>query len=77
MIFVRKYCFTQTYLIILFVHCINFVVALGGGIAMITGAQTEIPAIALSGPNTMISRKTYFPQITPEALDKYTFNIGK
>jgi len=49
--------------------------SLGGGLAMITGAQTEIPAIALSGPNTMISRKTYSPQITPAALDKYTFNI--
>ena len=49
--------------------------ALGGGIAMITGAQTETPAIALSGPNNMISRRTFIPQITPEALDKYTFNI--
>ncbi len=44
---------------------------------MITGAQTGIPSIGLSGPNAMISRKTYFPRIVPEALDKYTFNISE
>ena len=42
---------------------------------MITGAQTQIPAVGLSGPNSMISRKTFDPQITKEALDEYTFNI--
>jgi hypothetical protein len=28
---------------------------LGGGIAMITGAQTNIPSVGVSGPNNMIS----------------------
>ena len=42
---------------------------------MITGAQTEIPAVGLSGPNNMISRMTFHPQISEEALNKYTFNI--
>lgn len=49
--------------------------SLGGGLAMITGAQTQIPAVGLSGPNNMISRKTFHPEISEEALNKYTFNI--
>ena len=44
-------------------------------LAMITGAQTETPAIALSGPNTMISRDTMLPPVSVENLNKYTFNI--
>jgi hypothetical protein len=44
-------------------------------LAMITGAQMQIPAIALSGPNTIISRDTLFPPVTIENLNKYTFNI--
>ena len=42
---------------------------------MITGAQEEIPAVGLSGPNNMISRLTFSPEISVEALTKYTFNI--
>jgi lipase ATG15 len=42
---------------------------------MITGAQMEIPSIGLSGPNNMISRNTFDPPISIEALNKYTFNI--
>jgi len=49
--------------------------SLGGGLAMISGAQTKVPSIALSGPNALISRFTFEPQITPEDLEKYTFNI--
>jgi lipase ATG15 len=49
--------------------------SLGGGLAMITGAQTKTPAIALSGPNTMISRDTMEPPVTVDDLNKYTFNI--
>uniref|UniRef100_A0A7S3PDK4 Fungal lipase-type domain-containing protein n=1 Tax=Amphora coffeiformis TaxID=265554 RepID=A0A7S3PDK4_9STRA len=49
--------------------------SLGGGLAMITGAQTQTPAVGLSGPNTIITRKTLFPPVTVENLDKYTFNI--
>lgn len=42
---------------------------------MITGAMNSIPAIGVSGPNNMISRKTFNPEISVEALNKYTFNI--
>ncbi|KAL7555879.1 hypothetical protein ACA910_019295 [Epithemia clementina (nom. ined.)] len=49
--------------------------SLGGGLAMITGAQTHTPAIGLSGPNAIISRQTLFPPVTVEELNKYTFNI--
>ena len=42
---------------------------------MITGAQTEIPAIGLSAPSIMYVRKTFEPEITVDALNKYAFNI--
>lgn len=49
--------------------------SLGGGLAMISGAQQKVPSIALSGPNAMISRRTFDPPITPIDLERYTFNI--
>jgi len=49
--------------------------SLGGGLAMIAGAQTGTPAIGLSGPNNMLSRLTFKPRITKEQLDEFTFNI--
>jgi len=49
--------------------------SLGGGLAMITGAQTNVSAIALSGPNAMLSRASFDPPITAEALNTRTFNI--
>jgi hypothetical protein len=49
--------------------------SLGGGLAIITGAQTGIVAIALSGPNAMLSRKMFDPPITADDLDSQTFNI--
>jgi hypothetical protein len=42
---------------------------------MITGAQMHMPAIGLSGPNTIIARKTLDPPVIMDELDKYTFNI--
>ena len=44
---------------------------------MITGAQTHTPAIGLSGPNTIITRKTLYGEqpVTVDDLNKYTFNI--
>ena len=42
---------------------------------MITGAQTGVPAVALSGPNAMLSRKSFDPPISADALDAFTFNI--
>lgn len=49
--------------------------SLGGGLAMITGAQTGVPAVGLSGPNSMLSRQTFDPPVSAEALDSKTFNI--
>lgn len=49
--------------------------SLGGGIAMVTGAQTKVPSVALSGPNNLISRRTFDPPISELDLDEYTFNI--
>ena len=42
---------------------------------MITGAQTKVPAVALSGPNNNISRRTFDPPLSLKDLDTYTFNI--
>jgi lipase ATG15 len=49
--------------------------SLGGGIAMISGAQTGVQAIAVSGPNAMLSGLSFTPQVLPDQLDKYTFNV--
>jgi lipase ATG15 len=49
--------------------------SLGGGLAIITGAQTGAPAVALSGPNSMISRNSFDPPVSVEALNTKTFNI--
>jgi len=47
--------------------------SLGGGLSIITGAQTGVPAVALSGPNAMLSRQSFEPKITQEDLDSKTF----
>jgi len=49
--------------------------SLGGGISIITGAQTLIPAIAISGPNAMLARDTFDPPLTKEALNEMVFNV--
>ena len=49
--------------------------SLGGGLAIITGAQVGVPAVALSGPNAMISRKSFDPPVSVDALNTKTFNI--
>ena len=49
--------------------------SLGGGLSMITGAQAGIPAIGLSGPNALISGRSFDPPINHEQLNKYAFNI--
>lgn len=49
--------------------------SLGGGLSIITGAQTGVPAVALSGPNAMLSRKSFDPPVTADDLDRHTFNI--
>ncbi|KAL7511087.1 hypothetical protein ACHAXN_010032 [Cyclotella atomus] len=50
--------------------------SLGGGIAMITGAQTSTEAVGLSAPNTVLARTTVNPPVTLDQLEKYTHNIA-
>jgi hypothetical protein len=49
--------------------------SLGGGLAIITGAQSGVPAVAVSGPNARLSGSSFEPEVTHEQLDRYTFNI--
>jgi hypothetical protein len=55
--------------------CCLFTMSIGGGLSIITGAQAQIPAVGLSGPNTMLTRLSLRPQVEANDLDKYTFNI--
>ena len=48
---------------------------IAGGLSIITGAQTDIPAVAVSGPNAMLSRLSFEPPLSVEALNSKTFNI--
>ena len=50
--------------------------SLGGGLALITGAQAHVTAVGLSAPNTVLASGTVDPEITHEELEKYTFNIA-
>jgi len=50
-------------------------VSLGGGIAIITGAQTGASTVAISGPNAMLSRQTFDPPITVEQLNSRVLNV--
>jgi lipase ATG15 len=49
--------------------------SLGGGLAMITGAQTGVPSVGISGPNALLSRKAFEPQLSEDAINRYTFNV--
>ena len=49
--------------------------SLGGGITLITAAQTAIPAIAVSGPNCLLSRLTFKPPLAEDAINRHLFNI--
>ena len=49
--------------------------SLGGGIAIISAAQTGVSAVAVSGPNAMLSRLSFQPQLTVEQLNSKTFNV--
>ncbi len=48
---------------------------LGGGLALITGAQSDVAAVGLSAPNAMLSRETFDPPLTEEQLNTHTLNI--
>mmetsp|Transcript_11822 Transcript_11822/g.25907 ORF Transcript_11822/g.25907 Transcript_11822/m.25907 type:complete len:260 (-) Transcript_11822:150-929(-) len=49
--------------------------SLGGGLAIITGTQTKHEAVAISGPNAMLSRETFNPPLSAKDLNMYTFNV--
>ena len=49
--------------------------SLGGGLAIISGAQTGAPGVGISGPNAMLSRRTFDPALSVDALNRYTFNV--
>ena len=49
--------------------------SLGGGIALISGGQSQNKAIAISGPNNMFSRDTVSQSITVEDINNYMFNL--
>lgn len=49
--------------------------SLGGGVALISGAQTHTNAVGLSAPNTVLGRETVTPKLTLDDLLEYTFNI--
>ena len=50
-------------------------VSLGGGLALITGAQTDAYAFAFSGPNPTLARKTWNPPISLNNLKERVINI--
>jgi len=49
--------------------------SLGGGLAIITGAQTNAPAVAISGPNVELSRNTVTPPVTMDQINRNVFDF--
>lgn len=49
--------------------------SLGGGLAIITGAQARVPAVAISGLGAELSRNTLTPRISVDDINKYAFNF--
>ena len=49
--------------------------SLGGGIATITGAQTGINTIAISGPGAVIPRHTFDPPVRLSEVNAHVFNV--
>ena len=47
--------------------------SLGGGTAIIAGAQTDVYTVAISGPNAVLARHTF--EVTNEQLDTRVFNV--
>ncbi|KAL9190402.1 hypothetical protein ACHAXT_007613 [Thalassiosira profunda] len=50
-------------------------VSLGGGLALITGAQTDAHGFAFSGPNPTLARKAWTPPISMQDLKERVINI--
>lgn len=55
--------------------------SLGGGLALITGSQAQVPAVGISAPNAKLSRDTFVGKfgtslpVSIHDLDTYTFNV--
>jgi len=49
--------------------------SLGGGLAFISAAQTNIPGIGVSAPNAMLSRDSFEPPLSATSLNELTFNV--
>jgi lipase ATG15 len=49
--------------------------SLGGGLAIISAAQTHVGGVAISGPNAMLSRESFDPKLKVEDLNEYAFNF--
>jgi len=49
--------------------------SLGGGVTLVTGAQTNTTAIALSGPNSILIRKMFDPPLELDTINSMLFNI--
>lgn len=49
--------------------------SLGGGTAIIAGAQAGILTVGISGPNALIGRQTFTPPVTKEQLDTLIIDI--
>ena len=41
----------------------------------ITGSQTRIPAVAFSGPNSVLARRTLDPPVSAEDINQYVLNV--
>mmetsp|Transcript_27647 Transcript_27647/g.55452 ORF Transcript_27647/g.55452 Transcript_27647/m.55452 type:complete len:952 (-) Transcript_27647:656-3511(-) len=49
--------------------------SLGGGVAMISGAQTGTPTVSISGPGPLLPRKIFHPPLTVESIDSNVYNF--
>mmetsp|Transcript_14453 Transcript_14453/g.40241 ORF Transcript_14453/g.40241 Transcript_14453/m.40241 type:complete len:977 (+) Transcript_14453:144-3074(+) len=49
--------------------------SLGGGLAIITGAQAKTPSVAISGLGVEFSRNAVNPPVTMDDINKYVFNF--
>ncbi len=49
--------------------------SLGGGVSLITGAQTKIPAISFGGPGAIFTRKSFDPVLDVDTINSLLFNV--
>jgi lipase ATG15 len=49
--------------------------SLGGGLAIISGAQTSSRTVSFSGPNAVLSRHQFDPELELDGLHEFVFNV--